>query len=198
MRYRFAAVVAALAALPVAVSPGGSRPVEAGTAVRMSTEELVRAADLVLEARVIALHAAASTNGRIDTAYTLAVERTFWGSHEPTRVIRIPGGVLPDGRGMLVPGLAPLALGEDVILMLSPATEGGARMPIGLAQGEFEILTDRFGRKAAARSNADLALANGRTGALSPAEGDSIIDYAELVAVIESAAATRRAIGGGR
>lgn len=198
MRWRLAAGLAVLAVIPMAVSRGRSAPAEAGTAVRMGTEDLVLAADLVLEARVVALRALTNPNGRIDTAYTLAVERTFLGAHEPTRVVRIPGGVLADGRGMIVPGLAGLALGEDVILMLSPASADGARMPIGLAQGEFRIVTDRFGERVAVRPNADLALANGFTGVVQPAEGASLVDYAELIAMIESAVATKRATGGDR
>ena len=198
MRWRLAAGLAVLAVIPMAVSRGRSAPVEAGIAVRMGTEDLVLAADLVLEGRVVALRAATSTSGRIDTEYTLAVTRTFWGSHEPTRVVRIPGGVLADGRGMLVPGLVRLALGEDVVLVLSRASAHGARMPIGLAQGEFRIVTDRFGNKVAVRSNADLALANGVTGVLSSGASSSIIPSAELVAILASAAATKRAIGEGR
>jgi hypothetical protein len=198
MRWRLVAGLAILAVIPMAVPRGPSALVEAGTAIRMGTEDLVLAADLVLKGRVVSLRAAASPTGRIDTVYTLAVRRTFWGSHEPTRIVRIPGGVLADGRGMIVPGLAGLALGEDVVLMLSPASADGARMPIGLAQGEFRIVTDRFGKRVAVRSTADLALASGVTGVVLPGAGASIVDYAELVATIESAAATKRAIGEGR
>jgi len=198
MHWRLATGLAVLAVIPMAVSRGRSAPVEAGIAVRMGIEDLVRAADLVLEGRVVALRAATSASGRIDTEYTLAVTRTFWGPHEPTRMVRIPGGVLADGRGMLVPGLARLALGQDVVLILSQAAADGARMPIGLAQGELRIVTDRFGNKVAVRSNADLALAHGLTGVLSSDAGAAIIPYAELVAILASAVATKRAIGEGR
>lgn len=198
MRWRSAAVLAVLAVIPMAVPHGRSVPVEAGTAVRMGVEDLVLAADLVLEGRVVSRRALTSTSGRIDTAYTLAVARTFQGTHEPTREVRLPGGVRPDGLGMIVPGMAGLAVGEDVILMLSPPSTDGLRMPIGLAQGELRIVTDRFGQRLAVRPNADLALANGVTGVVQPGESASIVDYAELVATIEAAVATKRATGGKR
>lgn len=192
MRSLFIAVpLVAVAAF--ALPRGGRQPVHAGTAVELDVAGLVGAADLAFEGRVHAVLGASEHAGRIDTEYLLTVERTFWGEDLPTRTIRLPGGELA-GRGMVVPGLPGLALGEHVVLMLSPELPGGARVPVGLAQGKYRVVTEpSTGRKLAVRSQADLELL--APGAASPraADGAHVVEYAELLAQIEAAVTARRA-----
>jgi hypothetical protein len=173
--------------------PGLLLILAAGTAVRLSVPDLVERSDLCVEARVTAARAILEPGRRIDTEYTLSVDRTFWGEPEASRAIRLPGGVLPDGRGMLVPGLPGLAVGDDVILFLSKTDPSGARMPIGLAQGRMLVTTDLRGRKRLVRDQAGLELANPRSGAAVPADERTVLEYAATVAEIEAAAASRRA-----
>jgi hypothetical protein len=166
-----------------------------GTTVRLSVAELVLRADLCLEGRVTAARAVLEPGKRIDTEYTISVERTFWGEAQASRAIRIPGGVLPNGSGMLIPGLPSLAVGEEAILFLSKSDVSGMRMPIGLAQGRMVVATDRFGKKRVVRDQAGLAWASsaGGTGSVQPADDRSVVEYAAVVADIEAAVAAKRA-----
>ena len=182
-----------LAALALALPGHEPGPVRAGTAVELDVAGLVGAADLAFEARVHAVLGARDHAGRIDTEYLLAVERTFWGEDLPTRTIRLPGGEL-DGRGMVVPGLPGLAPGEHVVLMLSAELPGGARVPVGLAQGKYRVVADpATGRKLALRGQDGLATIASGAGAACPADGLHVVDYAELLAEIEAAVVRRRA-----
>jgi hypothetical protein len=163
-------------------------PAWAGTAVRLEVPELLERSDLCLEGRVLAARAVLEGRRRIDTEYTIQVARTFWGEAQAVRVIRIPGGVLPDGRGMTVPGLPRLAVGEESILFLSRADAVGMRMPVGLAQGRLRIETDRSGGRRLIRDTEGLTVLEPAGSAPRPA----ILDYEGTLAEIERAAARRR------
>jgi hypothetical protein len=158
---------------------------------------MVERSDLCLEGRVTAARAILEPEKRIDTEYTLLVERTFWGEPQAARAIRLPGGVLPDGRGMVIPGLPGLAVGDEVILFLSKSDSTGMRMPIGLAQGRMRVAADPSGRKRIVRDQEDLVLANpsGSSGARGTGLADekAVLEYAAAVAEIDAAAAAKRA-----
>jgi hypothetical protein len=177
----------------LAVLAFGVVAARAGTAIRMDIPALVEGAQLVVEVRVLATRAVRGPNNRIETEYALAVDRTFLGEAQASRSIRLPGGVLEDGRGMIVPGLRSLAAGEDAILFLSGADSAGMRMPVGLAQGELRIVTDLRGRKRIARDQAGLELVDAHGGAVAPADAAALFDYADVVARIEAAAAAKHA-----
>lgn len=168
--------------------------VDAGVAIRMDVDQMVQHAGLVVSGRVLGERAVLADNGRIDTEYTLTIERTFWGQERGQRVIRIPGGVLPSGRGLLLPGMARLFPGEDVVLLLSDTDPEGVCVPMGLAQGKYRLLTDRAGNRMAVRTQAALELMQPGSDIALPADGTEVIAYAELVAQIETATARRRAL----
>ncbi len=166
--------------------PGG---VAAGTALRMEIPELVDGAALVLEGSVLSAQALETPEGRIETEYLVRVDRTFEGEEQPFRSIRLPGGVLEDGRGMLLAGMPRIREGEDVLLFLSAGGSSGVRMPVGLAQGKFTVHTRLDGSKTLVREDAGVSLV-GRDGELVHGEGRTLRDYAEVVAEIEAALAT--------
>lgn len=167
--------------------------VEAGTVIKFEVPELVERASVVFEGKVLTKRAVLMPNGRIDTEYRIKVTRTDWGQPMAERVVRMPGGVLPDGRGMVVPGMAHLAQGEEVLLMLSQSNRDGMRVPVGLAQGKFRIATDRNGRKLAVRSQKSLTLLNRNTLELEEADNKSVFDYSAIRAEIDAAIAKKRA-----
>jgi len=181
------------ASLPAAPA-AAQKPVEAGIAVRMDLEQLVERADLVIAGRVLGARALEAPGGRIDTEYTLDVDRTFWGEDLGQRIVRMPGGVLPDGRGLMLPGMASLVPGEELVLLLSAEGTDGLRVPIGLAQGKFRILTTRAGARVALRSQAGLELLRPATGDVRPADESELMEYAELAARLEAAVARKRAL----
>lgn len=207
MRWILASVSAALLCSFVLLAIGVDRSVQAGTAIRLDIAGLVDNADLALEGRVQRARAVLDPSGkRIDTEYTLVVTRTFLGEASSTRTIKLPGGVLPDGRGMIIPGLPSLEPGEDVILFLSHANASGMRMPVGLAQGKLRVVTDVKGERRLVREQGDLALVDGATAR--PADASIVLDYAATIARIEAAVAAKHAreehdasnrpVGGGR
>jgi hypothetical protein len=181
-----ALALAALGALPA---------LRAGTAVRLGTGDLVQRCDLCVEGRVLSARAVAGPGKRIDTEYAIQVERTFWGDALATRTVRLPGGVLPDGSGMIVPGVPTLAVGEDAILFLSAADPAGMRIPIGLAQGKLRVARGAGGRKRLVRDSLGLALVDPAGGPARAAGESAVLDYAAVIADIEAAVAGRRARG---
>lgn len=158
----------------------------AGTAIRMDVESLVETADLVLEGRVLATRCVEDSLGQIVTDCEVEVDRTFSGEHRERRTLRLPGGVLESGRGLMIPGLPSLRAGEDVILALSEAGKTGVRLPTGLNQGKFRIVTGSNGLPQAIRGGVGGALLD--ADGVEEAGAAESMSYAELVARLEAAA----------
>ena len=187
------AVALAVVALPKELEP----EVRAGTALRMGVPDLVAGSDLVVEARVLEARAEEVDGGLIETIYTLAADRVFWGDGYAgeVREVRIPGGVLPDGRGMLLSGVSRLDVGEDALLFLSEEGPRSLRMPVGLAQGRYRVETRLDGTRVVTRSGGGIGLVNATTGELEDADGLYVRDYADFVAEVEAAVSVRMAGG---
>ncbi len=198
MRLSFSLAVLIGAATGVLVSDGAVTPtksVQAGTALRMDLEEAFERSELVLEGRVISKTSRDLGEGIVCSDYELDVARTFWGEDLPSRSICLPGGLLPSGEGMLIPGLPGLVEGEDVVLLLGASASNGLRMPTGLGQGKYRVITEADGDRLAVRTAEDLVLVSG--GRAREVNGRDAIDYAELVGRIEAAAQLRAATAGG-
>lgn len=162
----------------------------------MDLDEVFQRSELVVEGRVVEGASGETPEGVIYTDWTIAVERTFWGDDVPARTVRLPGGVLEDGRGMVVPGLPRLGVGEDVVLLLGAASHAGLRVPTGLGQGKYRIVTAADGTRTALRHAEHLTLVDGaRTRAV---RGIGRLAHGELVARLEAAAQTRAASDGTR
>lgn len=189
----FLGLFAAAAALAWLRAASGG--VEAGTALRMDVSELARRSDLVVEGRVLSQKAVESGQGLIETEFLIEVERTLVGDELPLRAVRLPGGVLPDGRGMLLAGMPALRTGESVMLFLTAPSAGGMRMPVGLAQGKLGVVQDAAGEKLLVRDAGALGLIGPGSSKVLPADGLSVLAYAEVLAQIE--AARSGALGGG-
>ena len=186
-----AAVLAVLATPFAAFSVPA--PIEAGTSLRLDIEDLVREADLVFEGRVLAARAFRDLRGLVCTEFTVSVHATYWGESRGTQQFTLPGGVMPDGSGTVIPGMATLAVGEDALLFLAAQSRNGWRSTVGLAQGKFEIVRDDRGQLALTRRAADLVLVDPRTRAAEPASGATQLPYAAVVARVQVAAGARRA-----
>lgn len=168
-----------------------SAPVAAGTAIQLDLPGLVDRAELVLEGRVQSIECARDPRGRIETRYTLAVARTFFGEAVAQRVVRVPGGVLPDGSGLVLPGLPRLALGEETLLFLSAESRTGLRVPVGLAQGRFRVERTVNGARLLVRDVTDLALVDEQGHLLPEGATSQTFDYAATIARVEAAVAAR-------
>ncbi len=190
------ALAAALAVACIGASALRDEHVEASTVVKFSVEELSTRCDLACEARVTSKSVTRDAAGRIATDYALAIERTFAGPPAAQRTVRIPGGTLPDGRGLILPGMPTLAIGENALLFLSGENQRGERLPIGLAQGRMRIETPAAGTKRIVTDLADLDFvdASGRPVDAGPRTG--VLPYAPTIARIEAACAARpKAVG---
>src|SRR5262249_4406684 len=149
-------VAVALVASLFVLSFARSVRVDASTVVRLDVEDLVQRCDLAFEGRVVTKTALRDPRGRIETEYVVNVARSFAGAPPTRRTFRLPGGTLPDGRGMMIAGMPSLSEREDVLVFLTPENELGARMPVGLAQGKLSIATDKDGRKVLKRETVAL------------------------------------------
>lgn len=167
---------------------------QAGTAIRMDLEEVFQRSDLVVEGRVLGGSSGETAEGTIYTDWEIAVDRTYWGDDQPTRVVRLPGGVLSDGRGMVIPGMPRVAPGEDVVLLLGEASQNGMRMPVGLSQGKYRIVVASDGERTAIQTGDHATLASAQR--LRRVEGLQMLDYADLVARLEAASQERAATPG--
>jgi len=186
-------ILAALVAAGISSSctPAGS--VDASTALRLDVEGLVQRADLVLEAEVLSADATVDAAGRIGTDFLLSVDRTWWGPDQTTRMLRMPGGVLADGSGLVISGMPSLLPGERSVLFLSEPSKDGIRMPVGLSQGRFRVLSTLGGAPIAVQDQTALSLVETGSGELIPNASVSVVDYAELSSRIEAAIVAKRA-----
>lgn len=113
-----------------------SLPATATTYMMVSDQNLVDQSAAVAEVRVAAIEPA-PVAGRPATDYLVEVERLVKG-HLPgsTIVVRVPGGVRPDGIGLKVFGAPEFYEGETALLFLRPAQDGTYRI-LHLMLGAF-------------------------------------------------------------
>lgn len=111
-------------------------PAAATTYQMVSDQTLVDQADAVVEVRVVAVEPS-PVEGRPSTDYLVEVERLVKGEIPgSTVVVRVPGGVRPDGIGLKVFGAPELYEGETALLFLRPADDGTFRI-LHLMLGAF-------------------------------------------------------------
>ncbi len=177
----------------LAASLGHDTSVEAGTARSMTVTAMVDAADLIVQGEVVSSTSRLGARGLIETEFVIDVDRTFWGDELDRRMVTLPGGVLEDGRGLLLAGMPRLEAGEEVLLFLSPKSTSGIRMPVGLAQGKFELERIESGAVRLVRDMAGLQLANPATRSVEEAPARGVHAYASVVSEIHAASAARRA-----
>jgi len=108
----------------------------AGTLEKLSLEQLVAGADLIVKGRVQEVNSRQSRKQRSPlTAVTVSVEQQFKGSKSSVVTIEQPGGAAGDV-ALGVPGIPEFFTGEDVILFLKRQRDGGFRV-VGGKQGKF-------------------------------------------------------------
>ena len=99
-------------------------PVGATTYVMMSDQALADRAPVIVEVSVLAVEPAPSSR-LPSTDYLVQLEGLVKGSVPgSTLVVRVPGGVAPNGRGLRISGAPQFAEGERALLFLSPREDG--------------------------------------------------------------------------
>ncbi|MCE9593297.1 MAG: hypothetical protein K8S98_03790 [Planctomycetes bacterium] len=130
--------------------------VRASTVEQLDLAGLFDRSEHVVHGRVAKKSVLVDVHGRPETEYELALTRTFWGGAANVLVFRTPGGAFADGRELVIPGLPSLAVGEEVLLFLTHESRAGLRLPVGLAQGKFQVVRDAHGAATLLRGESDL------------------------------------------
>ncbi len=126
------------ALLVVALAP----PAWATTVLRVPLEEMAKACDLVVQARVqsVVISAAPDDERQVSTEVRLEVLRVLKGHPTgPTLTLTLPGGRTQRWT-LLIPGMPQFREGEEVVLFLE-RTSAGLR-PAGLALGTYRVRRD--------------------------------------------------------
>ena len=98
-------------------------PLQAATYVPLSDGALVDRAPLIAVVEVQAVDEAGKS--RPTTDYAVRVRRVLKGEPPPGDfIVRVPGGVGPDGRRLRIHGAPSLVPGERALLFLSPRPDG--------------------------------------------------------------------------
>ena len=92
----------------------------------MSDPSLADQSRVIAQVRIVQASPAVLGEGEPATDYQVDVERVVKGSLPgSTVVVRVPGGVRPDGFGLKIWGAPEFQSGEQALLFLSPAKERG-------------------------------------------------------------------------
>lgn len=125
-------------------------PAGATTYVMVPDEALVDQASVAAVVRVAAVDPEASRKGGpVETEYRLEVEEVLKGQAAGTVLLRVPGGLRPDGLALRVHGAPRLEAGERALVLLEPSGRGAFR-PVQLFLGVFHEV-EAGGRRLAVR-----------------------------------------------
>jgi hypothetical protein len=117
----------------------------ASTVRRLTLDELVAAADVVLIGRVEGV--ASGLDPAVDEVYTyvtLDATEVFKGPLTGGPLVVKQLGGMTRGRGLHVPGQAEFRAGDEVLVFLVARPRDGTLHTIGLWQGKWAVETDRF------------------------------------------------------
>jgi matrixin/thrombospondin type 3 repeat protein len=113
---------------------------QAATVPYRTDRELVNLATRIVRARVIDTEAVEEPSGAIRTRTRVAVLEDFTGAADPILTIVEPGGRLPDGRELWIPGAPRYVPGEEVVLCLERGPAG--LRTVALAFAAFHVRPD--------------------------------------------------------
>lgn len=165
--------------------------VSAGTAIRLDVSQLAYNASLIVEGRVLSAQTV-EIEGLVATEYLIEVGETLSGTDLAYRTVCVPGGVREDGSGMLLAGMPTVLPGDTSLFFLTGESSNGLRMPVGLAQGKFDIVLLADGSKRLVRDASDVTLVNPQTGTVQSSGSRAVYDYAQVRTEIESGLARKR------
>ena len=128
-----------LAGLTAGVALGLPAGASTMTEEGMELPELVAHAERICEVQVLEATPAMLPDGSIETRYSFATVTPIKGSMAAIQEVVIPGGVVA-GRGLILPGMPDLKVGDRSILFLSQASDDKQwRVPVGLEAGTFQV-----------------------------------------------------------
>ena len=141
----------AVAASVVVACLLASPPLPATTVKRLGLEELIDAADTIVQGRVQAIHSF-WRDRQICTEVTVAVSRALKGARRDRLTFTQVGGRVdaPVPLEMTVPGAPIYRIGDEAYFFLEPAGPG-ERIVVGLFQGRVPVRRDAQGEYVGAR-----------------------------------------------
>jgi hypothetical protein len=102
-----------------------SGPLRATTYMMMPDSALADQAAAVIDARVVGVDSSPVVDGPPSTDYLVEVNRVIKGDIPgSTLVVRVPGGINPEGIGLKIWGAPQFTEGESALLFLAPAKDG--------------------------------------------------------------------------
>ena len=100
---------------------------------------LVAGAERICEIEVLDATSVMLDDGTIETRYSFSTLVPIKGAMASIQEVRIPGGEVA-GKGLVLPGMPDLKVGDRSILFLSePSQQNQWRMPIGLQAGSMTV-----------------------------------------------------------
>ncbi len=142
--------------------------------VPVSDEDLVDMAPAIAHVRVDASTVFETSRG-IVTRYQVEALSSYKGSVAGVFAFDLPGGRLPDGRGLLVPGVPVYRAGEQLLLFLDRPVGAGVVRPLFDIQGVFSRQSTADGtvwRRADAEAPVAVAVADAEAAYRSARHGD--------------------------
>jgi hypothetical protein len=175
MKSAFRSLALTLLVLPLALM---ARPAAATTYMMMSDQALADQAAAVVDVEVVGVEPAPVVDGPPATDYLVEVNRVLKGDLPgSTVVVRVPGGVNPQGLGLKIWGAPRFADGERAILFLRPAKDGTYRI-VHLMLGAFHQRVSG-GRSVALRDFSE-AHEMGAKGLIEDGGMDAVRDFDEF------------------
>ncbi|HEX3555423.1 MAG TPA: matrixin family metalloprotease [Thermoanaerobaculia bacterium] len=112
-------------ALPLLALVLAAGPLRATTFMMMPDSALADQAKAVLDVKVLGVDSAPVVDGPPSTDYLVEVNRVLKGDIAgSTLVVRVPGGVNPEGLGLKIWGAPQFTPGENALLFVAPAKDG--------------------------------------------------------------------------
>ncbi len=164
---RYPPLIVAALTLALTVSAPAQR------SIPLSLERMVRQAGVVVHGRVVATETGRDPRTGLPATWTtVEVRENFYGAPSTTVRYKQFGGTV-DGIVTPTPDLPRLAMGEEVILLLYPASkQAGFQSPVGLGQGVFRVRESRTGKRVTqVARTADLMKTSARTSLAPDREG---------------------------
>jgi len=136
----------ALFAIPLLLLGAGMATLSASSVAEGSNlADLVSDADWIAEVETINKRFELSDDGSIQTVFTFSAITPMKGSVASIDEVRIPGGVAA-GRGLHIPGMPRIEVGDHHILFLSKESVVQRwRLPVRLSAGAFRVRQARPG-----------------------------------------------------
>lgn len=133
-----------LAALLMGAAAASWSPLRASSTLEgLPLDRLVINAERICEVEILERRCVMRENGGIETRYLVSTLLPLKGAQPSVQEICMPGGEVAD-RGLIVPGMPDLQIGERHLLFLSAeSVETGWRIPVGLESGCFRVDSDK-------------------------------------------------------